>query len=403
MHECLTARSEILELELLENSTISFATKIHGIKNISSKGCETSLHLAPKDLNSKTSAVTFSKNGELLAFANSNIIRIFYLPTRKLIKTIKSDEKEIEILRFDPSSKYLIAGSRDGRVVQYRYSNSISLSRLCSFAYKKRSSAKERKSFVSSIAFCDTLIACSGYGGSIVVMNLHSQIQKVLINNSKSRIDALCFLNNETLISGDREGIIEIHSLKNRYSAKTITTSLKHIKQILPMNNPRFILISSDSNSLIVIDIELNRVVDNRYLEFEESVNKMVLSKSGMLSVALDNLKLLTIELPSLKTLNALVAQNRLSDAFILVQNNQMLKESKEHAKLEQKYKLLLTQTVTALINNNKDLAHTLTKEFEEIPSKKEEIVSLFRAFEKFNRFRALVLEKKYEIGRAHV
>ncbi len=401
MNECLTTRSPLTQLELLNNGTISFATKLHGMKNISLPDCETKLHLAPRDLNSKTSAIAFSKNGELLAFANSNIIRIFYLPTRKLIKTIRSDEREIEILHFDPSSKYLIAGSKSGRVTQYRYSNSISLSRLCSFEYKQKNSSKIKESFVSSIAFHDTYIACSGYGGSIVVINLHSQIKKAVITNLKSRIDALCFLNAESLVSGNVDGIVEIHSLKNRSTRQKIVTHLTNIKQILPMSNPRFILISSDSNFLIVVDLQTNKIIDSKYMEFEDSINKIALSREDILTVSLQNSKLFSIVLPSTKKLSSLVTHNHLSDAFLLIENNHLLKESKEYKKLEKKYAAILTQTVTALINNNKDIAHSLTKEFRAIPSKREEIVSLFRAFEHFTRFRAIVLEKKYALAYA--
>jgi len=398
MNKCLLSRSEITSLISLDDSFL-FATKLHGIKKISFDSCESKLHLAPRELNSKTTAIAFSSDAQVVAFANGSLIRIYYLATRKLIKTIKTDEGTITKLHFDTSTHYLIVGSSNGRVTLYREKHSTPLSRLHSFDYKHKNSKEDNN--IDAITSYNSLVASSGDRGKIAIIDIHSQIEKNLHRDKKGSINALLFLDSKRLVSGDVDGVIEIHSIENHHNNKTVTTSLTHIKQIVQMSNPNYILVTSKSNRVLVIDINRAKVVIPKFLEFEDIIQQISLSKTDRLTVSLQNGALYAIKLSTPKDIEELLTKNRLYDALLIAENSIILKESQEYKKALIIYDKRIIKAVNALITNNKELAHTLTKEFRNIPSKKEEIVSLFRAFEHFARFRALVLEKKYALAYA--
>ena len=92
INHCLTTRSKITQLQALENNNIVYATELNGIRLFNPKQCEKHTNLVNKNLNSKTTASTFSNDGRLLAFANKNILYILHIQTHKIIKTIKTDE-----------------------------------------------------------------------------------------------------------------------------------------------------------------------------------------------------------------------------------------------------------------------------------------------------------------------
>ncbi len=401
INKCLTARSNITQLTALDNDLVAYATELDGIKLFSYKSCNLKINLVSEYLNDKTTAVCFSKNGELLAFANNTIIYIIHMPTRKLLKSIDTDGEKIEIISFDPSSSYIIAGSSNGRVLQYKYDGSLLLSRLCSFPFDKtREYSKIKKNFVSAFAFCENQIACSGYGGSIFVIDLLSQANKEIITHGRSRINALCFLNEYTLISGNVDGAIDIISLKNIHTYKRLNAPFRKIQQILVMPNPNYIMVTSHNN-IAIFDVKNYKLIDTNYIELDASINKVTIINKETLMVAFANKEIIKIELPNIEKLKSLILHNSLDGAFELITHEPMLKGSQEHLELEQRYKEIYLKAVDALIHHNKELALQLTDMFKHTQVKKDEIRSLFLAFDNYPMFQEHFSEKKLTLAYA--
>jgi len=398
---CLTTRSQITQLQATDNDTVLYSTVFHGTKVLNTQKCDTNFNISNQYLNSKTTATSFSPDGKFIAFANKNIIYILYICTHKIIKTIVTDEI-ITILTFDKSSTYIICGTQQGRVLQYRYNNSSSLSRLCSFPVQRNSNKIFIKNnFVSALSSYGELIATAGYGGSIVIIDILSRANNIVITNTTIRVDALCFIDNSTLISGDREGNIYIIPFKTDKPAKKIATQLSDIKQILLMPNHRYILVNSQTNSLSIIDIENYKIVENNYLIFDADVNRITLSKDGHLFVALKNQELLIIDIPTIQQLKNFIANEEFNQAFELIANSPMLENSEAHKELEKRYKKLYLQAIEALTYNNIALATKLMSPLKDNHYKEKEIASLFESFEHFSKFNKLFLEKKYPLAYA--
>lgn len=399
--ECFRTQSNITQLTALTSDLVACATKSHGVKLFSPETCSVKTTLVSEYLDNKTSAICFTQDGEILAFANKTIIYIIHIPTRRLIKSIDTDGEKIEIMEFDPSSSYIIAGTSNGRVLQYKYDGSVLLSRLCSFPYdRSKEYEKIKKNFVSAFAFYENQIACSGYGGAIFVINLFSQANKDIITHSRSQIDALCFLDENTLISGNIDGAIDIISLKNTHSYKRLNAPFRAIKQILIMPNPNYIMVTSQKH-IAIFDIKNYKLIDSNYIELNANINKVTILRKEMLIIAFDNKEIIKIELPNIEKLKSLILHNSLDRAFDLIAHEPMLRNSTEHQELEKRYQEIYLKALDALLHHNKELALQLTDMFKHTKTKQDEIKELFLAFDNYPQFQAHFSQQKLTLAYA--
>lgn len=401
INECVNTRSEITELKVLGDKLIAYSTKLHGLKFYSLEESKTTLNLSSEFLNSQTAAIAFSKDSKHVALANAQVIDILHIPSNQLIKKISTDE-DLEILAFDLSSMYIIAGTKSGRVLQYRYNEISLLSRLCSFpANQEIDRSKIKQNFVSAFAFHKNKIACSGYGGSIVIIDLHSLSHKEILTHDKVRTDALCFADKEIIISGNIDGIIHVRSLQDKNFHKQISVPFSRIKKILLMPNPEYIMVSGDSNSVAIVDIKRYKIARSKYIEFEDKIQHIALLDDETMVVALKNMKILAVELPSIEKLKSLILHNSLDEAFKLIENEPMLMGSNEHKELKKKFDKVYLDALDALINHKKNFALQITGMFKEIPLLKEKIKLLFEAFDYYPRFQVLCAEQKLSLAYA--
>jgi hypothetical protein len=392
--ECITTRSEITELKVLDNGLVAYSTKLHGARLFSIEDSEIILSLKSQYLNSDTSCIAFSNDAKHLALSYEDFIYIFHMPSNELVKKISTNNEEVNILTFDLSSLYIIAGTKSGRVLQYRFNEISLLSRICSFKSNK-------KKFVSAFAFNENKIACSGHGGSIIVLNLQSLSNKRTLTHGISKINSLCFADNNTIISGNSDGIIHISSINDEEFHKRISAPFRKIKQIILMPNPEYAMISGDSKSVAIINIKSAKVSRSNYIEFEDEVQKISLLDDETLVVALDNMKILDVYLPSVSLLKSLVLHNSLDEAYKIIEKNPMLINSREHQELEQRFHKIYLATIKALIQNNKTQALELIDMFKDIPALKEKIRLLFEAFKHYPRFQIHCLEEKLSLAYA--
>ncbi len=397
--ECHSNYSEITELKILDNDFIAYSTKKDGIRIFSHKDCSLELNVNKIHENlSSADATAFSPNGECFAFCIKNQIYIIHIASKTLIETINTYKEEIEILSFDLESKYIIAGTAAGRVLQYRYDVSSSLSRLCSFS-KASQAQMLTQSFVSAFKFHKNRLACGSHYGDIFIVDLHSRINKNHLTNSKVRVNSICFLDEKTVISGTSDGKLFINYLDNMKESKRIDTGFTAITNIVLMSNPNYVMVSGDANYVSIYDINKYKIVHNKYLEFSGKVNDIALVNGDTLMAVVDNSNIFRVELPSLAKLKSLILHNILDEAFNLCEKDFAMKDTKEYRQLQDNYNKVYAQAAQALINQKKTYALQLIDAFKNVSSKKEEIALLFKAFENYPRFQSLYLEKKYSLA----
>jgi len=400
--ECFQARSIITELAVLNDDSIAFSTEVHGVKIFSPESCSSIKNLSLDLLSYTTTAVAFSLDRELLAIANGSIIHIINTQNKTLLQTIKTFEGKIMLMSFVPNSKYIITGTKNGRVMQYRYDGRSHLSRLCSFGQTNISMIKKsQNNYVSCFAFHEDIFASSGYGGIITILRMNTYTNRHTIEASKVRISALCFLDAQRIVSANVDGLVKIHMLKKYTSAKSINTPFTNINSIIIMPNPQFIMISAESNKVAIIDTKLHKLVSSNYLSFKGDVTKIALTKDNNLLAIIDSKKLLKIELPTAEHIKSFILHNSLDKAYELIEKDPMLQGTREHKRVEVMYEKQYTKAIEALIEAKTQEARQLMRMFSDIESKKEDIKAIFKAFEFFPRFQALYLDKKHALSYA--
>ncbi len=392
-NESIKERSEITNLTTLHDNAVAYCTKYHGFKIIDAENHKLLTRVIHKDLGAYTTAVCFSPDSKLLAFANANVINVLSVETKKIIKSIKTASQKIEILTF--CSNYVIAGTDEGRVFQYRYDNSAVLSRVCSFPYKKGG----QDNYVSAFAVLGNNLAFSGQGGAIYVIDIYTQANKKVLLQQGKRVDALCFIDENVLVSADIDGVILVHDLNDDGVSKKINAPFVNVKQIVKMPNPDFIAISGEENYITLADIKKNKIVQTKYVEFQNAIRKITLAHERSLLVVLDDASVINVELSTPLDLKTHVFNNELDKAYSLVENEPMLLECNAYKMLEKQYDVIYRKTIKALMNQNKSLALKETAILKNVASKKQDLSLLFIAFEHYNRFKTLYLEKKYALA----
>jgi hypothetical protein len=404
IYECQVAKSDILELEVLSDSLIAYATKSHGIEIYDSVECKRKKSIVNVHLNSEITSSAFSPNSKIFAFSINQTIFVIDIDSKEMTHSTETNNEDIEMLSFDPSSTYIIAGTKNGRVLQYKYNNPSVLSRICSFPHDRSSiylDIKKNNNYVSSFAFYNNYLACSGFGGAIFITDLRLQINRCIITHNLKRNNALCFLDEDTIISGNSSGEIYITSLNDIKNFKSIRTPLSSIEQIILMQNQNYIMVTGKSNIISIIDIKKYKIVHSKYIELDADITKIRMINNDYLVVALQNRKILNVELPSESKLKSLIIHNSIERAFALITKEPMLKGSHEHEMLEKKFDKAYLDATKALINQNKKQAVKFLDLYKNVKCKQIQIRDLFSAFKNYSRFQGFFYEKKYALAYA--
>ncbi len=397
INTCRQARSEITSFEKLTNNTFAFSTKYHGAKIIDANSCDIKLSFKHPDLNFNTTAVCFSPNSKLIAFTTTSYLYIASIHHKKVLQTIALDKNTINILTFDPSSQYIIAGNLDGRVLLFKHNSSEQLSRLCSFPYQ-RPKSKIINNFVSSFAFYKNLLAVSGYGGAIFIIDISSFSNKRVLLHGVTAKRALCFLNDKTIVCADNNGNLQFISIYENKTIKSITLPKKKISQITIIPKTKYLIINTNSSSIIIVDFKQYKIIHNKYIDLKEKIYRVFAIDASHLIVCLENKDIKHVELPGAFELNSLILINSLPEAYQLLKEEPMLINTKEHKALEKLYDKAYRDAAEALANEQITLANEIMEIYQEVDLKKESIKLLFRSFEYFDRFKILYIEKKYAL-----
>ncbi|QOP42298.1 hypothetical protein [Sulfurimonas marina] len=401
--ECLRTRSNIIAFSALNNDEIIYALQHKTVKSFSSLTCKPLRSITTEYLSTQTTAISFHKTDNLVAIANGKTIYIINTKTKEVLQTIISYAGDITTLHFIQNSPYLITGTKNGRVVQYRYDGKSSLSRLCSFPFNNTIGKKVvEKNYVGAIDSNDKYIACSGYGGAITIIKLHSLTHKQTIQTARVRVNVLKFITDELLISASVDGNIYFHDLNKYKSIKTINSPIGNITQIIPITGEKYALIIGESNKISLLDLVQQKVISNELFKFELDL-KFVELIENTIFVVLENNHVEKITLPTAHMLRELILHNNLEDAYKLLENNPILYTTPEYDQLEKIYKQLYTKAIDAFTASKKREAIELLEPFKKIESKKNDLNLIFNSFEQYQKFQTLVLEKKYHIAYAMV
>ncbi|MFT7859769.1 MAG: hypothetical protein ABXS93_02410 [Sulfurimonas sp.] len=402
IQECFRVRGNIIAFEALNNDTMIYALQHKTINSFSVLTCKTLSKLSLEYLSSQTTAIAFHKNLELAAIANGKTIYIINTNNKMVMQTIISYSGDITNLHFVQNSPYLITGTKNGRVVQYRYDGKASLSRLCSFPFNNPIGKKViDKNYVGAIDSNEKYVACSGYGGAITIIKLHSLTHKQTIQSARVRVNTLKLISNELLLSASIDANIYFHDLNKYKNTKTISSPIGNITDIIPIYNDKYALLCGESNKLALLDITKRKVLSTEFFKFDADVKFARFTDDDILMVVLEDNSVVKTTLPQAQDLRELLEQNKIAEAYALAERNPLLQNTPEYDELESYYKQLYKKALDSFINSNKKEAQTLLEPFKTVKSKKEELDLILGSFDQYQKFHTLVLEKKYHVAYA--
>jgi hypothetical protein len=332
-----------------------------------------------------------------VAVAKEQTLFIFDINNTQPLYTLHTHYGTILSLDFFDKN-YIIIGTSQGRVILYNYTNTQPLCRLSSFPLNAK--PPKKYNYISVITTTHNTLACSGYGGGVVVVNPITKQHTTLLQNHTTKITALHFLNPTTLLIGDAKGDLFCYSW-HRHIKKlfTIHTSLRTIDTIATCNTlPLAIVGSKQENYAVLIDTKQHKVVQNRYLYFHQKIEEITFLEHK-LSVLLTNKQCYNFTPLDSQQLQQAIKNKQLAYAFMLSEQNPLFKYLQEYQQLQKLYTQQCQYALLELINNNKQPLIALQKEFHNLPKQTKELQKLYATRNHYTHLQTLVTEQKYHLA----
>jgi hypothetical protein len=400
--ECFKLHKNILTFDKVNHDFIGVATKTQNIKIFSTHNCQKIQNIYFDLLGEKTTALAFHPSLDLIAIANGEKLYILSIKERNIIQTIITQDGIIQLLSFIDQKPYLISGTANGRVMQYRYDGRIHISRLCSFPYTITGSRKNiQNNYVSVIAHNNIYVACSGFGNAVTIIKFNSQANKISFEVSKAKINALTFLNNNQIAFTNVEGILFITKIKKNTLITQLNTQARNIIKLLPLAQSNYILIISKATYIILFNTKTNKIIKRNFLTFEKEIlSAILLNENELLVTFLDN-SAKKIFLGSPEILQELLKEKKLIETFELLEANPMLMNTAPAKEAEALYLELYSQIALELFQSNNEEDLEYLQNFTHIKTKKNEIQKLLLAYKNYPKLQHFYQEYKFPLAYA--
>ncbi|MDX1295103.1 MAG: WD40 repeat domain-containing protein [Sulfurimonadaceae bacterium] len=396
--------STITMMQRLADGRVGVVTDANGIYLFNPETKTIENHFKIEELEPMEHSTAFSSDGGFFAFAHNtpkgNAVRIIDMTTKALVRSYATQENSVELLEFDPTGTYVIAGTTTGRVFLWRTDGNNLLARLSSFPeYTPHLLTLPTQNFVSAAAFDDNLVATTGYGGSIVVTNVHSQANTKRLKPGKLRIDAMLFLDNRRLITGNEEGVVSLIHTEENHPTRLVAAGVGPIKHLVLLPNGHFLLAASDFNHIALINLETMEVLNNRYITTSSAVRSMTLADEHSVLIGTLTGEMIHVDLSPFSDFNDLVREGRYEEAYALCDKEPFIQESVEYRNLDTVFAERYEKAHEFLERKQREDALHILMPFMKVSGKGKAIRSLFNAFDNFPRLSHLVAQKKYSVA----
>jgi len=386
------------KLALVDNSKKFFIIDLASMKR------EHEFSFKHAHAHSEKKSVSFSPNGKYLAYSekDQSVVRIIDLQAQKLHHSFPTLQNQIETLCFDPSSSYLIAGSVTGRVYLWNLFATGQVSRLSSFPeYTPHLFSQPKVNYVSSACFSPSgeLVATSGYGGSIVITNIHTEVSAKRITPDHVRINSLCFINEEYLAAGNIEGGLDIIDLKVSQVRKHFQTRLGDINALCASSSGSYLLVSGHTKYISLIDLKEQKILNPEYIQLGSKITRMDITPEDVLIVGCEDGSVHLFHLCPQELLQLRINTASYTQSYELIHKFPLLQESSLLQTLEEAWNDTLMQAITLVQEKRVDEATRVLNRFSNVPSKNNIIKEFQGLVTNFERFKTAVKHENYALA----
>ena len=353
---------------------------------------EHSFHFKQAYVHKDKASIAFSPDGKYIAFSekDQSVVRIIDIEKQKLHHSFPTGVNKVETLCFDPHSHYLVAGCITGRVFLWNLFSTGQVSRLSSFPeYTPNILAQPKTNFVSAACFSPSgqLVATTGYGGSIVITNIHTEVSPKRITPSHVRINALYFVSEKTLCVGNIEGSVHLVDVQSAQITKSFQTGVININGFCLSNSSRYLLVSGSGTRISLIDLHDKKLIDQDYINLHSKISRITLSDDDVLIVGCEDGSLNIFLLYPQERLQGLIDIASYKKAYELLHQHPLLRESPLVKEMDDIWEEHLSEAIYKIETKRGDEVERTLKAFATVPSKQaivKEVQSLTGYYERF-------------------
>jgi hypothetical protein len=342
-------------------------------------------------LGAKTTALAFHPTMPLIAFVNETVIYILDAKEHRVLNTIDT-HTAITKLFFLSNTSYLIAATKNSRVLQYRYDTPHYITRLCSFTKSKNNTLK---SFTYNHLYC----AVSGYDGIIKVIDLYKGSSKNILTSKPAHITAMAFTDPSTLLFCNSEGKIFLQDVEDTAKKQELQTIHNNITNIILFKQSPHAVLLSKEHSLLLLNRKDLSIVKINFLNQKKIPKSVLLYNDQDIFLLHQDHNVEKIKLPSQNDLRDTIENKDLVKAFQLLEYHPLLHDAsiaKQLFKAYQNYQNSIF--LTALYKKNKMLLEPL-KAFQDIQITKEAYQEAADAYDHYQKLQHFVKEQRFRLA----
>jgi len=348
--------------------------------------------------------ICFSPDGKYLAYSEKeqSVVRIIDIEHQKLYHSFPTLQNRIETLCFDPSSRYLIAGSLTGRVYLWNVFSPGQISRLSSFPeYSTTLLPQTKINYVSAASFSPSghLIATSGYGGSIVITNIHTEVSPKRITPSHIRINSLCFINEDLLAAGNIEGGVNIINLRTSQIHKHYQSALGDINTMCTSRSGDYLFLAGHTQKVSIISLKEEKILFDEYLRLPSKIMKLAINEEELLAVGCEDGSVHFFHLFPEELFELRLNTSAYTQCYDLLQKFPLLHESSFINELDVAWEQTLKEAISHVQEEDYDGAQRVLKRFDKVPSKTHIINEFQGLYTHYTRFKTAVKHENFAMA----
>ncbi|WP_457592731.1 WD40 repeat domain-containing protein [Hydrogenimonas sp.] len=334
-----------------------------------------------------------SEEGRYVAFCvRKEGVAVFNGQSKKLLYRFKRHDGDVESLCISRRHKYLATGGQDGKTFLW----SLATGRMVA-------SLPHHSDFVTAIAFSGNgqWIATGSYDRRIIVTNISSLSHGFrLIGHAKAITDML-FISDHRLVAADKEGEIVIWDYFEAKVLKRLKKMFDEVTALSVTPDNRFLFAADKSGVVSLYDLNSYELVALRYLHYMKPVKKLCyVAEGNHLIVGLADGEV-TFNAPLKESLKMeeFIAAGDLASAYKLAEENPLLRYSSAYVELEALWSEMFDKAMSLLELGKKEEAKKILEPFCVESSKRLLVQQLINDFSDFQKFKAAVQGKKYQLA----
>jgi hypothetical protein len=341
-----------------------------------------------------SNSVDISQNGEYLVFTipKTNKAILWQVNTRKPSANLGWHKGEIESVAFDIQNKYVATGGTDGRAYIWNVKTGKMVGTLAPHA-----------DYVTAIGFSKNGYWCAtgSYDKSISITNISSMQFAYKLRVHSTMVTKIKFLSNFKMVSGDKEGNILISDYTKGRVVKRVQKLPDIALDFTFDTDEKYMFATTKNKNIFLYDMQNYELITDKFIEVTSTITSIDFVPEMMYLIigTVDGILYVYDILSDEKQLEKYIEQKKYADAYSLIEENPLLKNSITYSKLEKIWENLISKAQTLLEQGQKDVVKQILQPFLSVPSKRMFVQQLLKDFAEFDKFKMLVLKKKYPLA----